>query len=309
MLEREVFDSKVVTYNGGGHCDSWLINPYRYCDLRCAYCITGAQGSSVPTYDKDRTLEAIEKALQSIPDERRIMVGGFSDPYPHTEQQYGITRHILHLLNQQHPKYTIITKGLLVDRDIDLIKDNPDCKVVFSFSTLDDSLSRHLESSVPLPSARLELLHRFVAQGVDVTVSMAPWIPGMTDIREFLARTPSHVPIHTDRLKIVRASRTFSILGKVYTQREIDRLFLGEKRKYQRQKRIHWHIDARYSEENETEVHPIAAMLSNPEDAYHTALERGSRVHSSAEPPRGLLARPSFQQLKARVVKLLEVQG
>ena len=304
MLTREVFESKIVAYNGGGHCDTWTINPYRLCDHRCTYCITGAQGKSVPTYDAQRTIEAIGEALEGIPNDRLIMVGGFSDPYPHAEEEHQITREILKFLNGQNRRYNIITKGLLVERDADLIKNNPICKIVLSFSTLDDELAKHVEPFVSPPSARLDLVKRLVAQGIRVAISMSPWIPSVTDIQAFIDNTQPPVQIHTDRLKIVRSSRTFSILGRSYTQREIDELFLKEKKKFAHHKRIHWHFDDSFSQTKEDEQHPVIANLQDKEQAFQAARIMANQIPEPAPVNTNPMDTDSFMKIRETFARL-----
>ena len=76
-----------------------------------------------------------------------IVLGANTDPYQPIEKQYKITRNILKLcLRVKHP-VTIITKGNLIERDLDLLADMAKlglCSVNVSLTTLDNELKRTL---------------------------------------------------------------------------------------------------------------------------------------------------------------------
>lgn len=115
---------------------------------------------------------------------RSIMLGANTDPYQPVEKRLRVTRSILEVLQKyQHP-VSIVTKGALIVRDLDLLGALAQRRltgVMVSLTTLDDDLKRHLEPRAASPAARLAVIRRLHAAGVPVGTLIAPVIPGLTD--------------------------------------------------------------------------------------------------------------------------------
>lgn len=261
-MDRTIFESNFLTFITGGHCRFWSVNPYKLCDFRCTYCITGVQGRSAPVLgSKADTLSCLEDALEKIPSELPIVVGGISDAYPLAESDFKITRSILQLLISQKRKFSVVTKSVLIERDIDLLADYDDARVEFSFSTLDDSIAALYEPHAPTPSLRMALLNTFFKKGINVKVALRPWIPDISDIRTFLEATPEAVEIGLERLKIVRESQTFALAGRTFTQAQIDKQYLLARAQFPQCKRLKWSMDGRFSSNSNDTEHPIGIIL------------------------------------------------
>ena len=83
----------------------------------------------------------------------------------------------------RHP-VTIVTKGALVLRDLDLLADLARLHLVtvfVSLTTLDDGLKRVLEPRAASPAARLRIIRTLADAGVPVGVLLAPMIPALND--------------------------------------------------------------------------------------------------------------------------------
>lgn len=115
---------------------------------------------------------------------RSIMLGANTDPYQPVEKRLRVTRSILEVLQKyQHP-VSIVTKGALIVRDLDLLGALAQRRlagVMVSLTTLDDDLKRRLEPRAASPAARLAMIRRLHAAGVPVGTLIAPVIPGLTD--------------------------------------------------------------------------------------------------------------------------------
>ncbi|HWI50685.1 MAG TPA: radical SAM protein [Symbiobacteriaceae bacterium] len=74
-----------------------------------------------------------------------------------------------------------MTKGPLILRDLDVLKQIPDLDVHMSIATLDAAVARQLEPGTPPPAARMEAVRRLNAAGIRTGVFMAPILPGLTD--------------------------------------------------------------------------------------------------------------------------------
>ncbi|MFX7374067.1 radical SAM protein, partial [Acinetobacter baumannii] len=88
-------------------------------------------------------------------------LGANTDPYQPLERERRLTRQVLEvLLRFRHP-LTIVTKGSLILRDLDLLRELAEqnlVAVMISLTTLDDELKRILEPRAAAPSARLRAI-------------------------------------------------------------------------------------------------------------------------------------------------------
>ena len=171
------------------------LNPYRGCEHGCVYCYArpshafwdlspGLDFESKIIY-KTNAVELLEKKFNSPSYQcKPITIGANTDAYQPAERQLKITRRILQLaLDYQHP-VSIITKGQLIIRDLDLLAKLAEknlASVAVSVTTLENSLKRILEPRTASPSARLEIIRRLSEQNIPVTVLVAPIIPAIND--------------------------------------------------------------------------------------------------------------------------------
>jgi DNA repair photolyase len=171
------------------------INPYQGCEHGCIYCFarpTHAYWNLSPGLDfetrifhKPGLAQLLEREL-SAPGYvcKPINLGANTDPYQPIERERRETRALLEvLLAHRHP-VTIVTKGALVTRDLDLLAQFAERRLVsvsVSLTTLDDELKRRLEPRAAAPAARLRAMRELAAQGVPVNVLLAPMIPALND--------------------------------------------------------------------------------------------------------------------------------
>jgi len=113
-----------------------------------------------------------------------ITLGANTDPYQPVERKLQVTRSILEtLLRARHP-VTIITKGALIMRDLDLLAQFAAeglINVAISVTSLDAELKRTLEPRTAAPLARLRALRELTAAGVPSGILVAPVIPAIND--------------------------------------------------------------------------------------------------------------------------------
>ncbi|WP_152218914.1 PA0069 family radical SAM protein [Pseudomonas sp. SCB32] len=171
------------------------INPYRGCEHGCIYCYarpSHAYWDLSPGLDFETKLIAKTNAAEVLEEELNkkgyvcapINLGANTDPYQPIERQQRLTRQILEvLLRFRHP-LTIVTKGSLILRDLDLLSELAKqnlVRVLISLTTLDDELKRILEPRAAAPSARLRAIRVLREQGIPVGVLCAPMIPMIND--------------------------------------------------------------------------------------------------------------------------------
>jgi DNA repair photolyase len=171
------------------------INPYRGCSHGCVWCYARPSHSYVglsPGLDFETRLFYKKDAGAVLENElarpgyvcRPITLGANTDPYQPIERRMRVTREILEVLARCRHPVTIITKGALVLRDLDLLADLAQdglAGVGVSITTLDDGLKRVMEPQAASPRARLEVVRRLSAAGVPTGVMVAPVIPALTD--------------------------------------------------------------------------------------------------------------------------------
>ena len=171
------------------------INPYQGCEHGCIYCFarpSHAYWNLGPGLDFETRIFYKPGLARLLDRELRakgyvckpINLGANTDPYQPAEREHGTTRELLEvLLLHRHP-VTIVTKGALVLRDIDLLTQLAAQRLVavmVSLTTLDDELKRTLEPRAAAPAARLRVIERLSAAGVPVGVLLAPIIPALND--------------------------------------------------------------------------------------------------------------------------------
>src|SRR5207245_1246581 len=84
-------------------------------------------------------------------------MGTNTDPYQRAEGKYRLTRGIVELLSQARNPFSILTKGTLVLRDLDLLAEAAQRTTVslnFSIGTLDEDVWQLTEPGTPHPRKR-----------------------------------------------------------------------------------------------------------------------------------------------------------
>ena len=113
-----------------------------------------------------------------------VAIGAATDPYQPAEGRYRLTRACLEALRDASNPFSIITRGPMIVRDLDVLTDaarRASVTVTFSIPTLDDEVWRKTEPSTAHPRQRLRALETLVDNGIDARVGMAPILPGISD--------------------------------------------------------------------------------------------------------------------------------
>ncbi len=171
------------------------LNPYRGCEHGCIYCYarpSHAYWDLSPGLDFETRLIAKTNAAALLEQQLSkpgyvcapINLGSNTDPYQPIEREHQLTRRCLEvLLRYRHP-VTLVTKGSLILRDLDLLSELAEQRLVavmISLTSLDDELKRILEPRAAAPSARLRAIRVLRDAGVPVGVICAPIIPMVND--------------------------------------------------------------------------------------------------------------------------------
>jgi DNA repair photolyase len=174
---------------------SQSINPYRGCEHGCIYCyarpshaymgLSAGLDFETKLFYKADAAKVLEAEL-SHPRYvcQPIMLGANTDPYQPVERRLQVTRSVLTVLAKCRHPVAIVTKGVLVARDIDLLADMARqnlVSVAISLTTLEASIKRTLEPRAASPQARLKIVRQLSEAGVPVGVLVAPIVPAITD--------------------------------------------------------------------------------------------------------------------------------
>ncbi|HEX2296465.1 MAG TPA: radical SAM protein, partial [Actinomycetota bacterium] len=118
-----------------------------------------------------------------------IAMGTATDPYQRAEGRYKLMPQIIGALTDYRNPFSILTKGTLILRDLDLLVEAAavtDVSTAFSIGTLDDEVWRKSEPGTPHPRKRIEAVARLNDAGIPCGVLMAPVLPGISDRPEQL---------------------------------------------------------------------------------------------------------------------------
>lgn len=113
-----------------------------------------------------------------------IVMSAITDIYQPVEKELRLARGCLEVMASCGQAVATMTKSALVLRDIDLwsqMGQQRTGRVVVTLVTLDHDLAAALEPRAASPSRRLAVMRQLVAAGADVSVNIAPIIPGLTD--------------------------------------------------------------------------------------------------------------------------------
>jgi DNA repair photolyase len=174
---------------------SWTINPYRGCSHACSYCFARVTHTYMDM-DAGRDFETKIVVKVNAPEVLRrelasrrwhgehIAMGTATDPYQRAEGRYRLMPGIIRALADYRNPFSILTKGTLILRDLELLVEAgraADVSTAFSIGTLDEDAWRRSEPGTPHPRRRIEAVAALNAAGIPCSVLVAPILPGITD--------------------------------------------------------------------------------------------------------------------------------
>ena len=173
----------------------WSLNPYMGCVHRCTFCYVRhfEQRSDRPFDDrygtsirvKTNVAEVLRKELgRASWQYEHVAIGAATDPYQPAEGRYKLTRACLEALRDASNPFSIITRGPMIVRDLDVLVEaarRTSVSVTFSVPTVDEDVWKRTEPSTAHPRQRLKAVKALVDAGVNARVGMAPILPGISD--------------------------------------------------------------------------------------------------------------------------------
>ena len=197
IIIKETVSKNIITKSKLPATD-YVINNYVGCNHGCIYCYaefmkrftnhTEKWGEFLDV--KKFNEEKFVKYLKKINSDKKILMSSVTDPYNLYEIKYKSTRNILKLFiqaNNEHIHLEILTKSLLIFRDIDLLKKIKNITVGISLNTLNDNLRRQIEPCAGSIKSRIEILKKLKGENIPVYLFISPIFPMLTQLEEIIA--------------------------------------------------------------------------------------------------------------------------
>jgi DNA repair photolyase len=230
----------------------WSLNPYRGCFHACVYCYArptheywgfGAGTDFESKIIVKREAPALLRQTFEKPSWKGelILFSGNTDCYQPVEASLELTRACLEVCAEYRNPVGIITKGVLVLRDLDLLRRlqlEASVRVYFSIPFSDDEVARKVEPHAPSIRKRFEAMATLANAGIHTGISLSPIIPGFNDedVPDLLARArqagaveaaatllrlPGPVePVFVERMTAAFPDRIVKIMNRIRAMRD-----------------------------------------------------------------------------------------
>ena len=219
------------------------MNIYRGCTHGCIYCDSRSKcyGFTHPFEDievKQNAPALLEQRLRSKRKKCMIGTGAMCDPYMHCEEQLGMTRKCLELIEQYGFGVTVLTKSDRILRDLELLRrinEKTKAVVQMTLTTYDDNLCRIIEPKVCVTSERVRVLKIMREAGIPTVVWLMPILPFINDTEENIAGILNCcLEAGVKGIMNMGMGVTLRDGDREYFYQALDRHFPGLKQKYQR---------------------------------------------------------------------------
>lgn len=186
----------IVSVNDSPDLDfRFSVNPYRGCAHGCAYCYARPSheflgfGSGA---DFERRILVKPRAPELLRERfdapgwsgGLIVFSGNTDCYQPVEARFELTRRCLAICAEYKNPVHIITKGALIERDLDILaalREHSSVGVSLSIPFWSEETARALEPYAPTPARRIQTIRRLSQAGIPVVLHVAPLIPGLSE--------------------------------------------------------------------------------------------------------------------------------
>ncbi len=173
----------------------WTINPYRGCSHACTYCFArnthtyldfdaGHDFNSKIVVKVNAPVLARKELAAPKWQGEHVAMGTNVDCYQRAEGRYRLMPGIIAALRDAANPFSILTKGTLILRDLELLAEAAEVTDVglnVSVGFIDKELSRSVEPGTPSPQRRIETCAALTGRGLRCGVLMGPILPFLTD--------------------------------------------------------------------------------------------------------------------------------
>jgi DNA repair photolyase len=195
---RSIFSPATGFIRRGGF--DWSCNPYVGCTFGCTYCYAMfLPQNRRPKEDWGRWVQAKRNAVELAEKQapklagQAIYMSSVTDPYLPAERSLFLTRGILEALIPHQPRLLVQTRGPLVVRDIDVLRQFHRVRVNVSIPTDSEAMWRVFEPKAPPLERRWQAAADLRAAGLAVGLCLTPLLP-LADPAAFAERAIAFRP-------------------------------------------------------------------------------------------------------------------
>src|SRR6516225_959269 len=179
---RSIFSPATGFIQRGGF--DWTCNPYVGCSFGCTYCYAMfLPQNRRPKEEWGRwfqaKINAIELARKQAPKVagQAVYMSSVTDPYLPAERSLQLTRGILEALIPHQPRFLVQTRGPLVVRDFDLLKQFHAVRINMSIPTDSEEVRQAFEPKAPPLEKRWQAIAAAREEGLPVGICVTPMLP------------------------------------------------------------------------------------------------------------------------------------
>jgi DNA repair photolyase len=179
---RSIFSPATGYIRRGGF--DWTCNPYVGCSFGCTYCYAMfLPQNRRPKEDWGRWFQAKSNAVELARKQAHKVAGqavylsSVTDPYLPAERSLQLTRGILEALIPHQPRLLVQTRGPLVVRDFDLLKQFHAVRINMSIPTDSEEVRKAFEPKAPPLERRWQAIAAARAAGLPVGICVTPMLP------------------------------------------------------------------------------------------------------------------------------------
>lgn len=198
VVARSIFSPATGFIQRGGF--EWTCNPYLGCSFGCTYCYAMfLPQNRRPKEDWGKWFQAKSNAVELARKQahkvaaQAVYMSSVTDPYLPAERSLRLTRGILEELLPHQPRLLIQTRGPLVTRDLDLLKQFRAVRVNMSIPTDSETVRLVFEPKAPPLERRWQAIEKTRGAGVAVGICVTPMLP-LENPKAFVARLAAFLP-------------------------------------------------------------------------------------------------------------------
>lgn len=193
LIEAKSVFSPATGFIARGGFD-FTCNPYVGCTFGCSYCYAAFLPQNPKAVnDWGRWFQAKKNAVALAQKHAKRVAGkavymsSVTDPYQPVERGLQLSRGILEALVSHQPRLVVQTRGPLVVRDIDVLRQFETVRVNVSIPTDSEEVRMAFEPKAPPLAKRWEAVELLIASSVSVGICVTPTLP-IEDTESFADR-------------------------------------------------------------------------------------------------------------------------
>lgn len=198
LIARSIFGPATGFIQRGGF--AWTCNPYLGCSFGCTYCYAMfLPQNRRPKEDwgkwfqaKSNAVELAKKQAHKVA-KQAVYLSSVTDPYLPAERSLRLTRGILEAMLPHQPRLLVQTRGPLVTRDLDVLREFDAVRINMSIPTDSEAVRHAFEPKAPPLERRWQALQEVRAAGVPVGICVTPMLP-LEDPNGFMERLVDFAP-------------------------------------------------------------------------------------------------------------------